>query len=619
MNAWESGFLDGLRPEQSLTVSEWADKYRKLSSKASAEPGSWRTSRTPFIKEPMDCLSTDSPIERVVMMFGAQCAKTESGLNWLGYIISHAPGPCLAVQPTLEMCKRLSKQRLESMITDTPVINEKIAPARARDSDTTLFSKSFPGGILLLAGSNSPTGLRSAPCRYLFLDEVDAYPADTGEGDAVELAIKRASTFARRKILITSTPTIKHFSRIEAEYENSDQRRFFVPCPSCGHMQYLRFSQLKWEDGKPETAEYECESCGERWGERCKTELLRKGEWKATGQTGGKIAGFHLSSLCSPLGWLSWAEIVDEFLRAKGNAPALKTWTNTRLAETFSEDYVSKISAEGLLQRVEEYLPGSVPDGVLCLTHGVDCQADRLEVSTWGWGQGETGWLIDHQVLWGDPHRQEIWQQLDALVTAQWDTAQGGKLRAEVTAIDSGGLHTAEVYQYARERQALGVIAIKGQSQRNKPPLGKPTRVDINRRGQTLKRGGMVYPMGSDTIKSVLMGRLKITEPDEAGSLHFHSQTSEDYFKQLTSERQMRRTNKNGVTVYEWTLTPGVRNECLDCACMAYAGLHRLYQTFDRRTIWEQMAKRLLNSEKPQQNKPTRLRKAQRQNYVSHW
>ena len=567
----------------------------------------------------MDCLSTDSSIERVVMMFGAQTGKSESGLNWLGYIISHAPGPVLAVQPTLEMCKRLSKQRLESMITETPVINEKIAPARARDSDTTLFSKSFPGGILLLAGSNSPTGLRSAPCRYLFLDEVDAYPADTGEGDAVELAIKRASTFARRKILITSTPTIKDHSRIEAEYENSDRRRFHVACPCCGHMQHLRFPQLKWEQDKPETAEYECEKCGERWGERCKTELLRKGQWVATGPSGGKIAGFHLSSLCSPLGWLSWAEIVDEFLRAKGNAPALKTWTNTRLAETWQEDYVAKISAEGLLQRLEEYRPGSMPADVVVVTQGVDCQADRLEVSTWGWGAGESAWLIDHQQLWGDPHRPEVWQQLDALVTAKWDRLDGKQLRAEITAIDSGGLHTAEVYQYARERQALGVIAVKGQSQRNKPPIGKPTRVDINRRGQSLKRGGMVYPMGSDTIKSVLMGRLKFSEPDTPGGMHFNSDTSEEYFKQLTSERQMRRTNKNGVTVYEWTLTPGVRNECLDCCVMAYAGLHRLYQLFDRRTIWDQMAKRALNDDKKAHKSATRLNKAPAQSYVTSW
>lgn len=618
MNAWESGFVDGLRPQEPLTVSEFADRHIRLSSKSSAEPGPWRTSRTPFLKEPMDELSPSSRTERVVMMFGAQTGKTSAGLNWLAYTIAWDPSPVLVVQPTLEMCKRLSKQRLEDLIKDTPIVNEKISPARARDSDTTLFSKSFPGGMLILTGSNSPTGLRSAPCKKLFLDEVDAYPV-TAEGDAIELAIKRASTFSKRKILITSTPTIKHFSRIESIFESSDQRRYFVACPLCGWEQVLRFPQLKWEKDHPETVEYECEKCGDRFGERCKTELLRKGRWQRTADPNPKVAGFHLSSLYSPLGWLSWAEIVEEFLRAKNDPATLQTFINTRLAETFEPDHVAKISAEGLLQRLDDYAEGQVPKDVVLITQGVDTQLDRLEVSTWGWAKGETAFLIDHQKLWGDPHRPEVWQQLDALVTAEWDRVDGRKLRASVTAVDSGGLHTATVYQYARERQALGVIAIKGQSQRNKPPLGKPTKVDINRKGQALKKGGNVFPVGSDTIKSLMIGRLKITEAEMPGSLHFHRSTSEEYFKQLTAERQQRKVTKSGAVSYEWVLAPGMRCEALDCMVYAYAALHRCYQQFDRRTIWDQMAKRVLNEAKPKQKAVTKLQQAPENDYVGSW
>jgi phage terminase large subunit GpA-like protein len=213
MSVWRTAFMDGLRPEPALTVSEWADKHRRLGSKASAEPGPWRTNRTPYLREPMDCLSTTSQVQRVVMMFAAQTGKTESGSNWLGYVIAHAPGPMLLVQPTVEMAKRLSKQRLESLITETPVLAEKIAPSRSRDSGNTMFSKEFPGGMMLLTGANSATGLRSTPCRYIFCDEVDAFPLDVdGEGDPVSLAEKRATTFARRKILLTSTPTVKDFS-----------------------------------------------------------------------------------------------------------------------------------------------------------------------------------------------------------------------------------------------------------------------------------------------------------------------------------------------------------------------------------------------------------------------
>ena len=242
VSPWSVGFLDGLRPEDPLTVSEWSDRYRRLSSKASAEPGPWRTSRTPYLREPMDCLSSDNPVQRVVLMFAAQTGNTEAGSNWLGYVIDHAHGPMLCVQPTVEMAKRLSKQRLESMITDTPCLAAKIAPSRARDSGNTMFSKDFSGGIMMLTGANSATGLRSAPCRYLFADEIDAFPSDVdGEGDQVALAERRTTTFARRKILLTSTPTVKDFSRIEAEFQRSDQRRFFVPCPCCGAMQWLQW------------------------------------------------------------------------------------------------------------------------------------------------------------------------------------------------------------------------------------------------------------------------------------------------------------------------------------------------------------------------------------------
>lgn len=591
MNAYRSGFMEGLRPEAQLTVSEWADRYRMLSSKASAEPGPWRTGRTPYLKEPMDCLSSSSTVQRVVMMFAAQTGKTEAGSNWLGYCIHHAPGPLLAVQPTVEMAKRLSKQRLESMITDTPVLAERIAPSRSRDSGNTMFSKEFPGGMLLLTGSNSATGLRSTPCRYVFLDEVDAFPLDVdGEGDPVSLAEKRATTFARRKILLTSTPTIKDFSRIEAEYNRSDQRRFYVPCPSCGAMQWLKWAQLKWEKDEPGTAVYECEACQERFGELHKPAMLRKGEWRATAPSDGRTAGFQLSGLYSPLGWLSWADMVDEFLRSKADAPMLKSFVNTRLAETFAEDYASKVSATGLMERCEHYKPGVVPDGGLAVTVGVDVQDNRLAISVWAWGRDEEGWLLDHQEIYGDPSRPDLWKQLDALVLREWPHTDSRGIRPHVVAIDSGGHYTAEVYQYARERARQGVIAIKGASQRGKPPIGKGSKVDLNAKGQTMKRGAIVHPVGSDTIKTTLFGRIRHSEPGP-GYLHFHMEATVEYFEQLTAEKQVLRYNRSGFATREWVKKPSARNEALDCLVYAYAALCHLYTRYDRKTIWDQLDK----------------------------
>jgi len=623
MSTWRTALMDGLRPEQPLTVSEWADKHRRLSSKASAEPGPWRTSRTPYLREPMDCLSSTSAVQRVVMMFAAQTGKTEAGANWLGYVIDHAPGPMLLVQPTVEMAKRLSKQRLESLITETPVLAEKIAPSRSRDSGNTMFAKDFPGGMMLLTGSNSATGLRSTPCRYIFCDEIDAFPSDVdGEGDPVSLAEKRATTFARRKILLTSTPTVKDFSRIEAEFERSDQRRFYVPCPCCNVMQWLKWPQLKWDNNEPSTAAYECEVCHERFAEIHKPAMLRRGEWRATAPSNGKTAGFQLSGLYSPLGWLSWADMVDDFLRAKTDAPMLKSFVNTRLAETWEEDFASKVSADGLLERCEHYEAAMVPEGGLALTVGVDVQDNRLAISVWAWGREEEGWLLDHQEIYGDPSRQELWKQLDEVVLREWPHAVGPAMRPDVVAIDSGGHFTAEVYQYARERGRQGVVAIKGQSQRGKPPIGKGSKVDVNYQGRTLKRGALVYPVGGDTVKTTLFGRLKHNEQG-AGFLHFHMGTTGEYFEQLTAEKQVLRYNRGGFPTREWVKKPSARNEALDCLVYAYAGLNLMYQRFDRRTIWDQLEKRLEGTGK--KKKPALLGSKQQpasgaaSGFVSNW
>jgi phage terminase large subunit GpA-like protein len=618
MSEWRDGFMDGLRPEAQLTVSEWADNFRLLSSKASAEPGPWRTSRTPYLQEPMDCLSTSSTVQRVVMMFAAQTGKTEAGSNWLGYVIDHAPGPMLCVQPTVEMAKRLSKQRLESMISETPCLSAKIAPARSRDSGNTMFSKEFPGGMMLLTGANSATGLRSAPCRYIFADEIDAFPADVdGEGDPVSLAEKRATTFARRKILLTSTPTIKDHSRIEAEYLLSDQRRFYVPCPKCGGMQWLKWPQMRWTDNDPSTARYQCEHCGEQFKELHKPAMLRQGEWRATAPGDGRTAGFQLSGLYSPLGWFSWADMVEEFLRAKADAPALKTWLNTRAAETWEEDYASKVSADGLRERCEHFPMGVLPEGSVALSFGIDVQDNRLAISGWAWGRDEEGWLVYHAEIFGDPSRADLWKQVDEAVLREWEHASGAKLRPDVVCVDSGGHFTAEVYQFARERARQGVIAIKGASQRNKAVIGKGSRVDINARGKTLKRGAMVFSIGTDTAKSTLFARLKHNDPGE-GYLHFPMEVTDEYFQQLTAEKQVMKYTRGGFPVREWVKKPNARNEALDTLVYAYAGLQYLYQRRDRRTIWDQLERRLEEPVKA----PLRSRKAAANtagSFVSNW
>ena len=452
---------------------------------------------------------------------------------------------------------------------------------------------------MILTGANSATGLRSAPCRHIFLDEVDAFPNDVdGEGDPVTLAERRSTTFSRRKIFMTSTPTVKDFSRIESEFLLSDQRRYFLPAPCCGAMQWLKWPQLKWDNNDPSTVLYECEHCGERFAESHKTQMLTAGRWMPTAAGDGKTAGFHLSSLYSPLGWKSWEEVVDDFLRSKSDAPRLKTWVNTVLGETWEDDFASKISADGLLARCEHYEPRVIPEGGLSVTVGVDVQDNRLAISTWAWGREEEGWLLDHQEIYGDPSRPELWKQLDEIVLREWEHASGGKLRPDVICCDSGGHYTAEVYQYARERGRQGVVAIKGASTRGKPPISKGNKVDVNYKGRALKRGVLLYSVGTDTIKTTLFGRLKHNEVGP-GYLHFHMETTTEYFEQLTSEKQVMRYNRAGFPTREWVKKASARNEALDVLVYAFADLNLLYQTYDRRTIWDQLERRLEEPEKP--------------------
>jgi len=589
---YRQAFRAGLTPDPDFTVSEWSDEFRMLSQKASAEPGRWRTERTPYLREIMDELSPNSPVEQVVFMAGAQVGKSETGNNWLGFVISHAPGPMMLVQPTVDTAKRFSKQRLAPMMEETPMLKERIADQRSRDGGNTQLVKEFQGGVLVVTGANSAVGLRSMPVRYLFLDEIDGFPVDVdGEGDPVILAIRRTTTFARRKIFMCSTPTVKDVSRIEREFNVSDQRRYFVPCPHCDHMQWLRWAQIKWQDDDPTTAAYACEDCGTLIEERHKTSMLAKGEWRATAEGNGRIAGFHLSSLYSPLGWKSWRSIVEEFIAAKGDAPLLKGWVNTVLGETWEEEYSAKVGADSLQARAEFYDPKVLPARVLAVTAGVDVQDNRLAVSLYGWGRDEECWAVAHQEIYGDPARPEVWRQLDDMLGTPIEHELAEPLTVMAACIDSGGHHTHDVYAYARERRSKHYYAIKGQSQRGKPAIGKPSRVDLNWKGKVMKGSAEVWPVGVDTVKSVIYSRLKHNEPG-AGYVHFHAELTAEYFAQLTAEKQITKYVK-GFPVREWVKKPGARNEALDTAVYAYAAMQSLYMRFNRRTIWEQFERAL--------------------------
>ena len=542
-DAIAEAWREGLTPDPLLTVSEWADQYRVLSGKSASEPGKWRTNRTPYLKEIMDCLSPTSPVERVVFMKGAQVGGTECGNNWIGYVIHLAPGPMMAVAPTVEMAKRNSKQRIDPLIEESPTLSSLIAPARARDSGNTILGKEFRGGVLVMTGANSAVGLRSMPVRYLFLDEVDGYPGDVeGEGDAIALAEARTRTFARRKIFIVSTPTISGSSRIEREYEQTDQRQFMVPCPHCEHEQVLTFEQLIWEKGLPETAHYKCESCEQPIYEYQKTEMLERGRWQSSiPDYVGKTVGFHLSSLYSPVGWRSWADIAAAWEAAQGSATALKAFKNTELGETWVEQGETP-EWERLLERREDYRIGTVPLGAALLCAGVDVQKDRIEVSVWAFGRGKEAWLVEHRVLAGDTSRETVWQRLREMLDESWTHASGVQLRLTRIGLDTG-FATQEAYAFVRKWRDPRLLPMKGVA-RGAALVGLPTAVDMTVGGKKLRRGVRVYSVVGGIAKLEFYNHLRktmeVTEDGEilypAGYIHLPKVDAE-FVQQLCSEQ----------------------------------------------------------------------------------
>jgi phage terminase large subunit GpA-like protein len=591
-----------LRPPPQITVSAWADRHRILSSRASSEPGPWRTSRTPYLREIMDSLSAVHPARRVVFMKGAQVGASEGGNCWLGYILHHVPAPVLAVQPTVELAKRFSRQRIDPLVEETPALKERVAPARARDSGNTLLSKEFPGGILVLTGANSAVGLRSMTARFLFLDEIDAYPGDVeGEGDPIALAEARARTFGwRRKAFLVSTPTISGRSRIEREYAASDQRRYFVPCPHCGEQQWLKFERLRWDKGDPRSVRYACEACDQGIEEHSKTAMLAGGAWRPTAAAEDPhTVGFHISALYSPVGWLSWEQIARDWESAQGKAEDLKTFKNTVLGETWQEQGEAP-DWERLVERREDFAFGVVPDGALVLTAGVDVQDDRLECDVWGWAEGFSSWLVDHVVIPGSPREREPWDALATLLARDW-ARSGGQVRIAKVCIDTGGRDTAAVYGHLRRLRDPRIAPTKGVDGWNRAqPVQGPTPVDAMVDGRKLRRGLKLWTVSVSTWKADLYRRLWLgrgeVEEFPPGWVHLPRAIEVEWVKQLVAEQLQTVKDRRGFARQEWVKLRE-RNEALDCAVLARAALWLLGADRYGERFWQRLREDVSNAD----------------------
>ncbi|ABB56763.1 phage terminase large subunit family protein [Synechococcus elongatus] len=613
------GFLEGLRPDPILSVSDWADQFRFLSQRASAEPGRWRTSRTPYLAEIMDNLGATSSVEKIVFVKGSQIGGSEAGCNWIGYTIDLTPAPMLVIQPTVDIAKRFSRQRLQPLIDETPRLKAKVRPARERDSGNSVLSKEFPGGIVLLAGANSAAGLRSMPIARLFADEVDAYPGDVdGEGDPIGLAEARTRTFSRRKILLVSTPTRAGVSRIWREWELSDQRRYQVPCPHCGEYQAIAWDRIHYDPNDLSIAPVlMCEHCGTGIEERHKPKMLAAGRWVPESPDSA-VRGYHLSSLYSPLGWFSWRDAVRMWVNAKTDEQQ-RVFVNTVLGECWAEAGEAP-DWEQLYRRREDYAIATVPPGGLVLTAGVDVQSDRIELEVVAWGPNLESWSVEYVVIQGDTATAAPWAELEKQLARTYPRIGGGELPIGKVCVDTG-YNTMEVYAWCRKQSVSRVIPIKGRDTLT-TILGTPKLQDVSLKGKTIKGGIRLWPVGVSVAKSELYGWLRLDpplndcDPYPRGFMHF-PQYGEEYFAQLTAEELQFRLVK-GFKRYEWVKTRP-RNEALDCRVYARAAATAMGLDRWPAERWQEIARSLMDATHLQQpSKPaTKVQRKRRSGWLS--
>lgn len=579
--------MAGMKPPENLTVTEWAEKRRRLSMESSAEPGPWRTTRTPYLREPMNAF-TDPRVRRIVMASASQVGKSELELNIIGYIIDEDPGSILFVHPTTIDAKEFSKLRIAPEIRDCPTLRRKVAAPKSRDSGNTVLQKTYPGGILTLCGSTEAHALASKPIRYVLGDERDRWATSAGnEGDPWGLAMARQTTFYNAKAVEVSTPTVKNASAIADSYAEGTMERWKSKCPHCGEYHEIQWKDIRYEYETEEINKkktykvtsimYVCPGCAAVSDEV--TMKRQPARWEADNPDAYAqgVRSFWLNAFVSQ--WASWESIILKFLNAVGNSRKLQVVYNTCFGELW-EDRGDLEDEDSLMARREEYL-AELPDGVLVLTAGVDTQDNRMEYEVVGHGHfGET-WGIEKGVVMGRPDDDATWTKLDeVLFDRVFYFADGLGLRPSMSFVDEGGHFTQDVRRQCRARIGKKVFCIKGMPGPDKPYTAPPKQMKIIVNQKAVGTCWQ-YQIGVDSGKVMIMDNLAVKTP---GSKFCHFPKRDDYgtgyFAGLLSERLEYDAEKKQPWV--WKKIPGhERNEALDCRNYALAAFKALPKNLD--------------------------------------
>jgi phage terminase large subunit GpA-like protein len=564
--------LDGFRQPERLSVSEWADEHRVLDNKVAAEPGRWRTDRAPYAREWMDSASTKW-VRRVTIMASTQVGKTEAANNVIGYFVSQQPAPIMMVLPRADDAKVAQARRIVPMIDASTALRAELTP---RAHDVSQREIVFRRSIVYFRAAQSPADLASVPVRVVLGDETDKWPSWSGrEASPLALVRSRTNTFPRSYLVfLTSTPTTRG-GLITKEFEDGDQRRFYVPCPHCGRHQVLSWPNLHWDSERIQTAAdmrlareawFDCVHCAKRIEQKDKARLLGGGIWVPRRCTvedwvGGdrerdrvEHRSYHLWAAYSP--WLDWWRLAASFLKAKAEGPAeMMDFTNSWLAEVW-EDRLEHVGDEALHACVEQRAQGDVPEDVLVVTAAVDVQLDRLEWSVQGWGRDEETWVLA-------TGRAKTFDELtDVLIRTRWGK---GQLAPRAIVIDSR-YRRDEVLDWSRRHQP--VVRMIAGVERDEPIPFSTKKLDRHpRTGQVLPNSTLVWSVNVSLFKDMVAARLELarSHPNERGGrIHLPNDLPADWLTQLGSEHKVMERS-GGRERSRWVKKPGhQRNEAWD-------------------------------------------------------
>lgn len=572
-----------------LKVSEWAEQNRVLPLKASATPGPFSFDKVPHLREIADQFSKSCSTREIAVMKSVQaCVTTTVYENFLGYKIDCDPAQMMFASADLKLLKEFKNERISPMI-DNSGLRQKIITEtddkKSRKFGETAEKINFIGGSLRLVGSHNANAFRTFSVEGLLIDEVEGFPEKVNGGDPIKLLTARTNAFPNtKKIGYISTPGLKHNGRIHKLFEIGDQRRYQVSCPFCGCFQELIFYDANGgeypdekgiiKDGvlqKPyglvfnseeckrgdfSSVAYKCKHCGELIPEHYKPEMLAKGYWKSTAQSKKPyFVSYYVSGFLSPT--FSWWNIVYDFLEAGNDPIKLQTFYNNDLGLPF-EDTSSGVDAVSINKlRDGLYKNNECPHEAYFLTAACDVQDDRLEVEIKAWGDRFRNWGIDHRVIYGNTSdsMDPCWQELAKIKDEIW----GGK-QIYYMLIDSGdGDKTDLIYRFC-ENYGEGVIyPLKGvgltASSRDKFKIQKienysvpliTITVDLykNQLARWFNqewRYGENYPDGWTTVANGY---------------------SDEYLRQLTTEKRIKRKLDSGLIVITWEAHG--RNEAFD-------------------------------------------------------